>query len=65
MVNRSITRQQGNENKSTKFMFQSIIGVLFGTNNHLKVQLDKGIYYAGDEVINNEVYYCYSKLIVD
>lgn len=31
-------------------MLQSIIGVLFGTNNNLKIQLDRSIYYAGDEV---------------
>ena len=31
-------------------MLQSIIGVLFGTNNRIKIQLDKQIYYTGDEV---------------
>ena len=31
-------------------MLQSIIGVLFGTNNRVKIQLDKSIYYTGDEV---------------
>lgn len=31
-------------------MLQSIIGVLFGTNNKIKIQLDKSNYYTGDEV---------------
>ena len=31
-------------------MLQSIIGVLFGTNNKIKIQLDKSIYYTGEEV---------------
>lgn len=36
-------------------MLQSIIGVLFGTNNKIKIQLDKSIYYTGDEVIKFKV----------
>lgn len=35
-------------------MLQSIIGVLFGTNNRITIQLDKLIYYTGDEVNNWE-----------
>lgn len=31
-------------------MLQNIIGVLFGTNNKIKIQLDKSIYYTGEEV---------------
>ena len=31
-------------------MLQSIIGVLFGSNNRIKIQLDKSIYYTDDEV---------------
>ena len=31
-------------------MLQNIIGVLFGSYNQLKIQLDKAIFYTGDEV---------------
>ena len=44
-------------------MLQSIIGVLFGTNNKIKIQLDKSIYYTGEEVKHQFVAFVFIYLL--
>lgn len=41
-------------------MIQNIIGVFFGNKNRIKINLDKEIFYTGDEVntLNNTLTLC-------